>query len=69
MDAVSATIVDGRRAMLLKTQRLIEKKIFLLYFKCYYRFFFNGGLGQPLGRVARALDCEDSSNPRHWKGK
>jgi hypothetical protein len=69
MDAVSSTIVDGGWAILLKTQRSIEKKIFLLYFKCYYCIFFGCGLSQPLGWVARALDCADTSNPRRLKGK
>jgi hypothetical protein len=69
MDAVLATIVDGGWAILLKTQRSIEKKIFLLYFKSYYSIFFGCGLGQPLGRVARALGCADTSNPRHLKDK
>jgi hypothetical protein len=31
MDAVLATIVDGRLAILLKTQRLIEKNVSLLF--------------------------------------
>jgi hypothetical protein len=69
MDAVLATIVDGGRAILLKTQRLIEKKLFLLYFKSYYSIFFGCSLSQPLGWFARALDCADTSNPRHLKGK
>jgi hypothetical protein len=69
MDAVLATIVDGRWTILLKTQRLIEKKIFLLYFKSSYSNFFGCGLSQPLGRVARTLDCADTSNPCRLKGK
>jgi hypothetical protein len=31
--------------------------------------FFSGGIGQPLGRVTRALECVDSSNQRRWKRK
>jgi hypothetical protein len=69
MDAVSATIVNGRQVILLKTQRSIEKKLFLLYFKSYYSIFFSCGLSQPLGRVTPALDCADTSNPRRLKGK
>jgi hypothetical protein len=69
MDAVSATIVDGGWAILLKTQRSIEKKYFLLYFKSYYSIFFGCGLSQPLGRVAHTLDCADTSNPCRLKGK
>jgi hypothetical protein len=68
MDAVLATIVSGRRAILLKTQRLIEKNI-SLYFKSYYSIFFGCGLSQPLGRVARTLDYADTSNPHRLKGK
>jgi hypothetical protein len=68
MDAILATIVDGGRAILLKTQRSIEK-LFLLYFKSYYSIFFSCGLSQPLGRVARTLDCADTSNPCRLKGK
>jgi hypothetical protein len=54
MDAILATIVDSGRAILLKTQRSIEKKIFLLYFKSYYSIFFGCGLSHPLdGSPAR----------------
>ena len=68
MDAVLATIVDGGWEILLKTQRLIEKNI-SPFFKSYYSIFFGCGLSQPLGWVARVLDCADTSNPRHLKGK
>jgi hypothetical protein len=71
MDAVLATIVDGGRANLLKTQTLIEKIYFsfILCFKSSYSIFFGCGLSQPLGRVARTLDCADTSNPHCLKGK
>ena len=29
-------------------------------------YSFMGGLNQPLGRVGRASDRQDLSNPRHW---
>jgi hypothetical protein len=54
MDAVSATIVDGGRAILLKTQRSINKKN-LLYFKSYYRIFFAAASANPL-----------DGSPAHW---
>jgi hypothetical protein len=48
-----ATIVNGGRAILLKTQRSI-KKIFLLYFKSYYSIFSVTALANPLdGSPAR----------------
>jgi hypothetical protein len=48
MDAVLATIVDGSQAILLKTQRSIEKKLFLLYFKSYYSIFLVAASANPL---------------------
>jgi hypothetical protein len=54
MDAVSATIVDGGRGILLKTQRSIEKK-FSLYFKSYYSNFLAAASANPL-----------DGSPTHW---
>jgi hypothetical protein len=68
MDAVLATIVNGGWAILLKTQRSI-KKYFSFILRVTTVFFFSCGLSQPLGRVTRALDCADTSNPRRLKGK
>jgi hypothetical protein len=39
MDAVLATIVDGGRAILLKTQRLIEKNISPLFLELLQNLF------------------------------
>jgi hypothetical protein len=52
-----------------KNTEVDRKKLFLLYFKSYYNIFFGCSLSQPLGRVARALDGADTSNPRRLKGK
>jgi hypothetical protein len=69
MDAILATIVDGGRAILLKIQRLIEKKYFSFILRVTTVFFFGCGLSQPLGRVTCMLNCADTSNPRRLKGK
>jgi hypothetical protein len=69
MDAVLAAIVDGGQAILLKTQRSIEKNYFSFFFRVTTVFFFGCGLSQRFGQVARALDCADTSNPRCLKGK
>ena len=54
MDAVSATIVDGRRAMLLKTQRSIEKKYFSFILSVTTDFFSTAASANPLdGSPAR----------------
>ena len=48
MDVVLATIVGGGRAIVLKTQRLIENQLFLLYFKSYYSIFLAAASANPL---------------------
>jgi hypothetical protein len=58
MDAVLAPIVNGGRAILLKTQRLIGKNYFSFFFRSYYSMFFGCG-----------LSCADTSNPCCLKGK
>jgi hypothetical protein len=68
MDVILASIVGGRRAILLKTQRSM-KKIISSLFKELLQFFFGCGLSQPLGRVICTLDCADTSNSRRLKGK
>jgi hypothetical protein len=48
MDAVSATIVDGGRGILLKTQRLIEKKYFSFILRVTTVFFLAVASANPL---------------------
>jgi hypothetical protein len=54
MDAVLATIVDGRQAILLKTQRLIERNYFSFILRVTTVFFLAAASTNPLdGSLAR----------------
>jgi hypothetical protein len=54
MDAVSTTIVDGGQAILLKTQRLIEKNYISFILRFTTVFFSAGASANPLdGSLAR----------------
>jgi hypothetical protein len=54
MDALLATIVDGGQAILLKTQRLIEKKYFSFILRVTTVFSLAAALANPLdGSPAR----------------
>ncbi len=56
MDAALATIVDGRRAILLKTQRSIEKKYFSFILKVGTVFSLAAASANPLdGSPARRI--------------
>jgi hypothetical protein len=68
MDAVSATIVAGRQAILENMQRLVNSTNNHLNLLILLKPF-NRGLGRNMSKAASHSDGVDSSNPRRWRGE
>jgi hypothetical protein len=75
-DAILATIVDGGQAILLKTQRLIEKKYFSFILSVTTVFFWlqpqptpwTGHLHVELCRYIKSMPLEGQTAPPPWSG-